>query len=51
MQRWLEVCTGGVWGTVCSNDFANTAAYVACKQLGLDDVNGMFLYNNHTCCC
>ena len=46
MQGRLEVCTGGVWGTVCSNDFTSAAAYVACKQLGLDDVNGMCLYTH-----
>ena len=49
MQGRLEVCTGGVWGTVCSDGFTLAAAYVACKQLGHDDVNGMCLYINHTC--
>ena len=44
MEGRLEVCTGGVWGTVCGYSFTRTAAYVACKQLGHDDVNGMSLY-------
>ena len=40
------MCTGGVWGTVCSSGFSRAAAYVACKQLGHDDVNGMCLYTH-----
>ena len=51
MQGQLEVCTGSVWGTVCSNGFTHTAAYVACKQLGHDDANGMCSYINRTRCC
>ena len=30
----LEVCSGGVWGTVCASGFTKLSAYVACKQLG-----------------
>ena len=48
-QGRLEVCTGGVWGTVCSSGFSRAAAYVACKQLGLDDINGMCLYIRVEC--
>lgn len=36
----VEVCAAGVWGTICGNSFAKSAAYVICKQLGHNDVNG-----------
>ena len=31
----LEICIGGLWGTVCDEDFENVDARVTCKQLGL----------------
>ena len=46
MEGRLEVCTGGIWGTVCAHGFPRSAAYVACKQLGHDDTNGMCLYTH-----
>ena len=30
----LEVFHGGVWGTVCDDDFGDTDATVACRQAG-----------------
>jgi deleted-in-malignant-brain-tumors protein 1 len=29
----LEVCTNGVWGSVCNSGFSTTDAYVVCRQL------------------
>ena len=31
----LEVCTNGIWGTVCGTGFNAIDAYVVCKELGL----------------
>lgn len=35
----VEVCSGGVWGTIAgvTTRFDNTAAQVACRQLGYTD--------------
>ena len=38
----LEVCINGVWGSVCSDGWDNTDAFVTCKQLGHGDA-GKFL--------
>ena len=36
-QGLLEVYCNDEWGTVCENTFSNTAATVACQQLGYND--------------
>ena len=33
MEGRLEICIGGVWGTVCDDQFDNIAARVVCSQL------------------
>ena len=48
----LEVCVNGVWGSVCASNFRKSAAYVACKQSGFQDVNGKYhssedIYSNY----
>jgi Scavenger receptor cysteine-rich domain len=30
----LEICLGGIWGTVCDYEFTDSAAIVACRSLG-----------------
>ena len=32
----FEICLGGVWGTVCDEEFHNQDAKIVCKQLGLE---------------
>ena len=36
-QGRLEVCSNGIWGSVCSTGFDPTDAYVVCNELGLGD--------------
>ena len=40
----LEVCVGGVWGSVCDDGWDKTDAHVACQQLGFSELG-----NNNTC--
>ena len=35
LQGTVQICVGGVWGTVCGDGFGTPDAQVICRQLGL----------------
>ena len=33
----VEICTSGMWGSICSTGWDLTNAYVLCKQMGFSE--------------
>ena len=48
----MEVCSNGIWGSICSYGWGTSDAYVACKQLGYNPGIGvleLFVLKSKTC--
>ena len=45
----IEVCADNIWGSICSDGFDKTDAYVVCKELDLGEsgINNVFYYDDN----
>ena len=44
MAGTFEMCVNGQWATVCQNQWRDSEATVACRQLGLHYTGSMLIY-------
>ena len=42
-EGMIEICFGGVWGSICDDGWDDSDSRVACKQLGYIQGYGMYV--------
>ena len=40
----LEICAMGIWGRICAQNFRRSSARIACQQMHIEEVEGMYIF-------